>query len=296
VKKVLAATLCVLLLAAAAPAANADEGLFTYAYASETLPKGEKEVALFVKRRWDKGIGHYEATDYQLEFEYGVSDRFTTSAYLLGVTHDYDQAFPADNGVYADSVRKTSFSGVKAAFKYNFLSPFKDGVGLAVVMEPIYLARYRIDGSKTTAFELETRFILQKNFFDDTWVNVYNFNVEGEYRKFDNGDPDAVENEFRFQHLLASSYRVIPNVYVGFESRHSMDIVNGKKNHFAMHAGPNIHYGGKQWYATLTYLRQLRGRPLYQPDFVVPDEVAGEHLNLEENEKNELQLKIGYNL
>lgn len=275
---------------------QADEGLFTYAYASETLPKGEKEVALFIKNRSDKGIGNYRATDYTAEFEYGVSDRFTASAYLMAQTHKFNDAFPAGNGIYRESADQTKFSGVKAAAKYNFLSPYKDGIGFAIVIEPIYLARYRIDGSRTEAYELETRFIVQKNFYDDTWVNVYNFNIEGEYRKFKNGDPDAVENEFRFQHVVGSSYRVIPKWYVGFEGRHTMDIVNGKKNHFAVAMGPNLHFGEKKWYATVTYLRQLRGRPLYQPGIEVPDAVAGDRFNLEENEKNEVQLKIGYNL
>lgn len=290
------ALLASLLFGAAALPVQADEGLFTYVYASETLPKGEKEVALFIKNRSDKGIGSYRATDYTAEFEYGVTDRFTASAYLMAMTHKFKDAFPAGNGVYAESGDSTNFSGVKAAAKYNFMSPYKDAFGFAIVIEPIYLARYRLDGSKTEAYELETRFIFQKNFYDDTWVNVYNFNIEGEYRKFKNGDPDAVENEFRFQHIIGSSYRVIPKWYVGLEGRHTMDIVNGKKNHFAVAMGPNLHYGDKRWYATVTYLRQLRGRPLYQPDFVVPDEVAGDHFNLEENEKNEVQLKIGFNL
>ncbi len=278
-------------------AAHADEGLFTYAYATETLPEGEQEVALFVKHRWDKGIGRYSATDYTLEYEYGVSDRFTASAYLMGVTHDYENAFPLDNNgedFYPKSADQTRFSGVKAAFKYNFLSPYLAPVGFSMVLEPIYLTRYRIDGSETESYELETRFIVQKNFLDDQWVNVYNLNIEGEYRKFPSDG--AVENEFRFQHIIASSLRLLPNWYVGIEARHSMDIVNGEKNHFAMAAGPNLHYGAKSWYATLTYLRQFRGRPLYNPDLRTPPEVAGETLNLEENEKNELQLKIGYNL
>jgi hypothetical protein len=277
--------------------ARADEGVFTYLYASETMPKGEQELAVFVKRRWDKGIGHYTATDYTGEYEYGVTDRFTVAGYLMAMSHDYENAFPLDSNdedFYPKSADQTRFSGTKLAFKYNFLSPFKDGIGFSIVLEPIYLTRYRIDGARTRSYELEQRYIVQKNFLDDTLVLAYNLNIEGEYREFP--EDDVAENEIRFQHLIGASFRLVRNFHVGFESRHTMDIVQGEKNHYAIALGPNVHFGSKRWYATLTYLRQVKGSPLYNPDLQVPPEVAGENLNFEENERNEIQLKVGYNV
>ena len=52
---------------------------------------------------------------------------------------------------------------------------------------------------------------------------------------------------------------------------------------YAVFAGPSIHYGGKKWWATLTYLPQLFGSPS-----------PGRGLALDEYEKRELRLKIGY--
>ena len=84
------------------------------------------------------------------------------------------------------------------------------------------------------------------------------------------------------------SYRVAPGWYAGAEGRYSSvypDWTNGlHRETYAVFAGPAIHYGGKKWWATLTYLPQLFGSP--SPDG---------SLALDEYEKRELRLKVGYN-
>lgn len=64
--------------------AEADENLFGYISGAETLPEGASEIYFWTTHRWDKGQGTYSAYDFQLEYEYGVTSRFTTSLALLG--------------------------------------------------------------------------------------------------------------------------------------------------------------------------------------------------------------------
>ena len=85
------------------------------------------------------------------------------------------------------------------------------------------------------------------------------------------------------------SYRVASGWFLGVEGRYHSeypDWTNGlHREHYAFFAGPSIHYGGKKWWVTATYLPQIYGAP-HEP---------GSSLHLEEHEKRELRLKIGYN-
>jgi hypothetical protein len=74
-------------MAAAFPAA-AGENLFGYVAGAETLPQGAAEAYAWLTRRWDKGQGTYTAYDTELEYEYGVTSRFTASVALLGQSID----------------------------------------------------------------------------------------------------------------------------------------------------------------------------------------------------------------
>ena len=86
------------------------------------------------------------------------------------------------------------------------------------------------------------------------------------------------------------SYRFAPGWYAGAEvlreAEYETDV---GLERWSVFAGPTLHYGGKQWWATLTYFKQLRGGG---------EKYAGqsdEHLHLIEKTKNEVRLKLGYN-
>ena len=65
----------------AATPAQAEDDVFGYTYAAETLTKGETEMELWATDRRGKDTGHYDAQDYKVELEHGITDRFTVSAY-----------------------------------------------------------------------------------------------------------------------------------------------------------------------------------------------------------------------
>ena len=53
---------------------------FGYVYTAATEEAGETEVSLWATDRRGKGDGHYDAQDYKLEVERGITDRFGVSA------------------------------------------------------------------------------------------------------------------------------------------------------------------------------------------------------------------------
>ncbi len=281
-------------LSCAVGVARADENLFGYVYGAETLPKGANEVYTWLTHRWDKGAGSYSAYDSAIEFEHGFTDNFQASLYLTGEYHNHKGAAPledtdgdgiGDTPEYPDK-KGGGFSGVKVATKFNVLSPYKDFVGLAFYLEPAYATRFKITGQKMRQYSLETKMILQKNFFDDQLVAAYNFTLEFERRRFE-GSTDW-ESEMEFEQTAGLSYRFAPKWFAGIEARRHTEFPELKKQeHAAWFIGPTLHYGDKKWWATLTWLPQITGKPR--------DPARSSQLHLAEHEKNEVRLKIGYN-
>ena len=267
----------------------ADETYFGYTYGAETLAKGATEAELWATDRRGKGAGHYDAQDYRLELEHGFTNRLTISAYANFVSHHVSGLEPK----LEDLHRNFAFQGLSTEFKYNVLSPYKDGIGLTLYAEPGWSRIHRVEGEKGTEYELEFKAILQKNFLDDKLIWATNLTFEPEWEKEKKIDPvtGATETEWKTELKLEASsglsYRVTNGWYAGVEGRYASVYPNWThglhRKTYAVFAGPAIHYGGKHWWATLTYLPQLFGSPS-----------PGRSLTFDEYEKRELRLKIGY--
>ena len=152
-------------LSAAFPA-SADENLLGYVSGAETLPQGASEAYVWLTRRSDKGHGKYTAYDSELEYEYGVTSRFTASVALLGQSIDtsglvIDAYLPG-----AESYRMKP-SGIEVKGKYNFLSPAMDPVGLSAMFElhQSWLDPHSGQNKDTTSFDVSMQ--AQKFFLDD---------------------------------------------------------------------------------------------------------------------------------
>ncbi len=278
--------------------AQADESLFGYIVGADIIPKGQGEAVLVLTRRTDKDFGTYRATDAIAEIEYGVSDRFSVTAFVGGFNLKYKDAFAQEQvapGVFED-VYPQQFSGTRlskfgVAGKYQFLSPYTDGIGLTVRTELYYQFRYgRIDGAKTRQVSFEPNIILQKNFLDDTLITTVNLKAEFENRVFPG---EGAENEIKFEPGAGISYRVAKRLYIGGEGFYRADNLNGEFNHGSVFLGPTIHYGAKKFYITATFQRQVTGTPPYSYDTAPQFTTAG--VNLEEETRNEFRLKFGIN-
>jgi hypothetical protein len=292
--------LFILLLTASAFAL---EGGFGYTTTADTLPQGGNDFSTSLTHRWDKTVGSYRANDFVGRWEHGVTDRLTTELAIEGFNLRARNAFPLDaNGeeVYPLDIDVSKVSAYKGALKYNFLSAYKDGIGLTLYTEVFYRSWYpRVDGAKTEQWSIEPKLIVQKNFLDDQLVTVLNLAIESERRKFP--ESGATENEFAIRWAGGANYRFGENFFAGLEALRSSDVLNGEYNHYAFFMGPTMTYGREKFYVTATYLRQLMGSPSYSlaayPDGVDPITSAGydRDLHLEEDTVNEFRVKVGFN-
>lgn len=257
----------------------ADENYFGYTYGSETLPKGHWEIYQWVTVRVGKADGTYRAVDLQTEIEYGFTDRLQGSFYLNAIKHDISQVSDFSD---RDQIR---FNGLQGSLKYSLKSPYKDGYGLAVYLEPGYKRFSGKDGERVDIYFLEPKLIIQKNFLDDTLILAANFS--GEFEREHHREEKNWESELELQLSTGLSYRFAPNWYAGvealatsaFERMHFDEL-----GEYAVFAGPNLHYANKNWWATLTVLPQLSGWP----------ETKGQR-DLQHFEKLQARLKVGVN-
>jgi hypothetical protein len=281
----IAAVAC-LLTAHYPPQVRADENLFGYLYGSDTTPAGKTEVYNWLTYRTNKGKGTYRAWDEMIEIEHGFANRFQASLYLKGRAHRISGG-ALDDDPGRELRRGLEFNGVNVAFKYNLLSVYKDWFGLSLYLEPEYSRIHKVTGERMNQFGLETKLILQKNFFDDQLVATYNLTVEPEWTKFKASGER--EKEMELEHTVGLSYRFLPNWFAGIEGRYHSEYPDFKvREHSAYFLGPNIHYGAERWWATFTFLPQIWGHP-HTPGR------SGSGLHLGEHERYEFRLKIAYN-
>lgn len=260
---------------------------FGYVYTAETEERGETEVTLWATDRRGKGEGHYDAQDYRLEVERGMTDRFQISGYVNLASHHLrgvdSELEPVD--------RDFAFQGLSAEFKYQLRSPEKDGFGIALYAEPGWSRISKVTGKKADEFELELKAILQKNFAHDRLVWATNLTFEPEWeREHEEIAPGIIERqtekELAFEVASGLSYRVAPNWWLGVEGRyHSVypDWTHGlHRENYAVYAGPTVHFASGEWSVTATWQPQLFGAP----------QRPGSSLEFDDHEKRELRLKI----
>jgi hypothetical protein len=295
-----------LLLALCASPALADEPLFGYVYTTDLLPQGRWEVEQWTTVRHGQSRGSYTNVPMRTELEYGITDRLQGSLYLNysylnayanGVNDETSGPGVPENADPSAPYRSFRYDSVSAELIYRILSPYTDAVGAAVYVEPEIGPRERA---------IETRVILQKNFIDDRLVLAYNLLLEWEWeRQTGNplappGTPEAsarTDRHAMLEHDFGVSYRILPRWAIGVEARNHNEFEGhsfsrGAQEHSAWFLGPNIHYGAKQWFATLTWLWQTHARAYTdeQREALYNGRIYGdEHTRLDG-----VRLKVGY--
>ena len=302
----LTATLCSLPVVA-------DENLLGYVSGAETLPQGANEAYLFLTHRWDKGQGRYSANDVSAEIEYGVTHRLTASFELKGQSID-TQGLVIDGYLPGAKNYGLKPSGVEGKLKYNFLSAAKDPIGLSGTLALVQMWRDPHSGQDKDTTKAEFGLQLQKLLLDDQLTLVANTGIEATYAKRAplnaatqasadaaiqtlTADPTASfewptepEMEIEFKLGVGASYRFAPNWSVGMETLYETEFeTEVGQERWSLFAGPSIHYGSKQWWATLTWFEQLAGG---KEQYI---NQADDNLHLIEKTKHELRFKLGYN-
>lgn len=290
----------------------ADEQLFGYTQVSETMPKGTGQIYQWFTQRSGKGSGTYIGRDFRTELEYGLTDRIQNSFYLNLSGHKINNAQSNINSMmhmhhalsneFPNKNTKVEFNGISNALKFNILSPFipnKFGnIGFALYVEPSYSTVHKVTGEDMKEYGVETRIIFQKNFLNDRGTFAFNINTEFEKRKMDGSD--EWEDELALEFTSGLTYLVKSNWYLGLEARYHSEYPAedarggfshspnyGRREHWAVFVGPTVHYAGKEWWITATYLPQIVGAV----------DTEGQHGNkhLGEHEMNEFRVKVAYN-
>jgi hypothetical protein len=271
------------LACAFAPAARASDQVFTHTYLAETSPAGSKELEQQVTFRNKKSQGLYRLWQTRTEFEYGITDRWQVALYANAyrVTAENNNSTasrnnfavgpgggdevtgggPATIGSYvpfsgqlpipAARYSKTDFDTVSVESIYQFMSPYKDGFGLAGYVEGTL-------GSKTS--ELEFKLLLQKNLFEDDLILAANIALEFERSKYSGL---GAEKETALVISGGASYRVAPGWRLGLEMRNqrgyegAYSLANRHRDYSAWFAGPTLHYANKSFFVTAGYSQQL---------------------------------------
>lgn len=274
----------------------AGENLLGYVKGAEPLPQGEKESYFIFTNRNDKGIGHYHATDAKAEFEYGVSNKFTVSAGLKAMSLDTSDII-IDAYIPEDRNMSYKFSGLETELKYNFLSPALKPIGLSGMFGIDYGTVDPHSGQDKTTLSVDSTLALQKFLLEGQMIWLGNIGMEATYAKRYSINnlppgfewPTKPEMEIEWKFGTGLSYRFAPGWFIGAETVYETEFeTEVGQERWSVFAGPSLHYGGQEWWATLTYFDQLEGGgELVQAD---------DSLHLIEKTKNELRLKIGFNI
>lgn len=280
---------------------QADESLLGYIKGAETLPKGSIELDQTFTYRDDKGAGDYSAWDSKTELEYGVTDRFTAAAYLKMQSIDM-QNIVVDGYLPGDEDYGLRPSGVEASFKYMFLSPAKDDFGLAGYLSLGYDWLDKHSGQDKDKYSIELELLAQKYFMEGQLIWAANVGTEAAYAKRDELSasrlaslpadydwPADAEMEIEMKAGTGVSYRFAPGWFVGAETLYETEFeTEVGQERWSWFAGPSLHYGGKDWWATVTWFHQLKGGG---EKFEEQDD---NDLHLIEKTKDEIRIKFGY--
>ena len=262
--------------------ADADENAFGYTYGTETLMKGKSEYYFWLTSRAGKGDGHYRAWDNMNEFERGLTDRLQVAFYLNTSGHDI-----AGHSTLPDT---SSFGveGVRTAFKYSIASPYRHPLGVAVYVEPEFSRRDRVTGAPITEWAIESKLLLQKQLLSDRVSTAVNVTYEHEWeREAEDGEVET-ERESALEVSAGANYRVANAWFLGVEGRWHAAYEGAwlnEQEHRAWFLGPTVHWRQQRWWMTGTIQPQMGGSPA----------AAGRRVSLDDYERLEVRIKVGYN-
>jgi hypothetical protein len=261
-------------------AAQADEQLFGFVRGAETLPARRSELYQFATLREGKDEGGYYGTDFETEYEYGITDQFQASLSL--VQHYFNNHDVPD----LPNRNNYRFGGFEGSAKYRVLSPFKDPLGLAFRVEGGYLLSDEVDGLKQHERYIKPEVDLQKDFLDDRLICALDLGAEWAWGKL---PAEQYPKEMAFEAAAGVAYRFAPNWFAGVEVHNRTEYPQfdfGNFEHTVVYAGPSIHYSQKNWWATLTWNYQVYGKGIDEP-------ASGQ--TFAEETRQIVRFKVGFN-
>jgi hypothetical protein len=215
---------------------------FTYTY--DTLGEGETEIENYVDLTPVKAISAstgavvgYMATQFQTEFEHGITDHLELGLYLAYM--------PDPGSAYVNAATLTEGTGFKERLKYRLADEGEWCVDIALYGE---LVEY------TTEFEVEAKLIFSKRFGKlrlaaNAWAEWENYYA-------------LTQHDWVLNPTVGATYQITPAFHAGVEywMRAEFPDTNPKPRPFSV--GPNQFVGpalmfnfGNFWWATGVYAR-----------------------------------------
>jgi hypothetical protein len=206
---------------------------------ANTLPAKAFEFELWNTARIGKAEGFYYRFQPRMEFEYGITDRFTTSFYMNFNSRQIENS--------TISTKKFEFDGTAVELRYRLTELGEYFVDPAVYFELTYA------GSEV---EYESKLILSKRIGSI----ITALNVTGEIER----DVVANKHEAKFEITGGFGYDITSTFAAGIEFKNhtNFDDIYGKKTNSALFIGPSINLLTDKFYFTINFLTQVTGSPV----------------------------------
>jgi len=246
--------------------ARADDQPFLTIYTTDIDAQHAKEFEQTLIWRANHADEAFNAFETRSEIEYGITDWAQGSLYL---NYDWAQTHPhAPPG----PLETDNAFGMSGELILRVLNPYFDPLGLALYFEPFYSAKER---------SLETKLLVQKNFFNDTLRTALNVNFEDRWEKNAAGHFDKVS---ALEFDLGASYNITPDFSAGLELDNERGFAgeilggNASEESNSFYLGPTIQYVSLPWAITLGFETQLpiASNPTRAPGAVVGGMTAGD--------------------
>ncbi len=212
----------------------AQDRLFTYAYQSTVLNKGQHELEVSNTLRTGK-VDYFSRLENRTEIEIGLVNNLQTSFYLnlTSITQPESSALSTEHEV--------SFSN---EWKYKLSDPVADPLGLALYGE------YTVG---TSEYELEGKLIADKKLgkFDIAANASYEYEVETFV-------PNVWGKEHKADINLALAYELNPHFHLTFENSFQNVFADGELKHSALFSGFGISYSQDKFWVNFTVMPQIQ--------------------------------------
>jgi hypothetical protein len=223
---------------------------------------GAFEFELWNTLRAGKDSGFFYRYQPRFEFEYGVTDRLSSSLYF-----NFDQTIAEDNSFTS---RSLSFSSTSLELRYRLTNPDE------IFVDPALYVEFSYGGDE---IEYESKVIFSKRL--GNFISAVNLTSEIEREVIES------KNESVFEITGGVMYDINPNFACGVEFRNHRvyEGIYGKEESHATYLGPTINLQTESFFITFNFIAQVAGSPKSEGN-----------LELDEHEKYEFRTILGIEL
>lgn len=226
--------------------AVADDQPFLTLDTTDIEPEMGRELEQNVTWTSGKSGQSFNAIEGETEFEYGFSDQI-----LLAAAAEYDWTRTRDNlAPRSRAVDGTAFDAVRAEMIYQAMNVYFDPVGVGLLVSP---------GVGRNSRSVETKLLLQKNFFNDRLRTA--INLGGEFGTERNDGAWVDVSTLTLDAGIAYNITWEWSAALEFNAAHDFDglLLNGRAipSSSTFYLGPTVQYVTLPWKLTLGAQAQL---------------------------------------